>query len=253
MKNEIIEHLKKLEIEREIKILMAIESGSRAWGFPSPDSDYDVRIVFVRKYNSYLSVGKRKDTIDYFHGELLDINGWDIRKTLRLLGKSNATPFEWAQSPMVYMEEAGFRKSLLEVAALFFNPYHSLNHYKGIAKNSFSKITDGDQIKLKTLFYVLRPLFAIQWIQKNKTIPPMNIFELMEAVEEKEIIEKVKELITKKATANEDYVYQIHHQIKNYITAFFEDLENMKMDKKELPEKEILDTYFRNLLNQFAR
>lgn len=99
MKDEIIKHIKQLEADQNIKVLLAAENGSRAWGCPSPDSDYDVRIIFKRPKSQYLEIDDKPDTINYFHGELLNINGWDIKKTLKLIRKSNATPFKWVQSP----------------------------------------------------------------------------------------------------------------------------------------------------------
>ena len=254
MKNEIIDHLKKLEEKQGIKILMAVESGSRAWGFPSPDSDYDVRIVYIHNANWYLSINEKKNSLDYFHGELLDLNGWDIRKTLSLLRNSNATPFEWAQSPIVYFEESGFRKELLELAQQFFQPYHSLNHYKGIAKNSYRINEETGEIKLKKLFYVIRPLFAINWIQKKMTMPPMDIFNLMTAVEDEAIKAKIQELIKLKETANEDFVYTIDPFVKDYIDQQFINLENFKIEgPKESPDTEILNEFYRRLIKQYDR
>ena len=105
MQEKILKYLDKLEKKEGINILLAVESGSRAWGCPSPDSDYDVRIMFVRPLKSYLSVVKPVEDLNIFHGKLMDINGWDIRKVFGLIRKSNATPFEWSQSPMVYLEK----------------------------------------------------------------------------------------------------------------------------------------------------
>lgn len=251
MEKEILEQLKELEVRKNIKILLAAESGSRAWGFPSPDSDYDVRIIYIHQPNWYLSINDRKETIDYFHGKLLDISGWEIRKTLRLLKTSNATPFEWAQSPIIYTEEQGFRQDLLRLANIFFRPYHAINHYKGIAKNSYFRNDFQNKIKLKKLFYVLRPLFSINWILKYKSFPPMNIFDLMTALDDHLIKEKVLELIDLKATANEDFIYQISPETTNYINSFFEDIDNKKLEKqKENHDIEVLNTFFRELLQK---
>lgn len=249
MNKEILNQLLELETKKDIKILLAAESGSRAWGFPSPDSDYDVRIIYIHKPNWYLSIIDKKETIDYFHGDLLDISGWELRKTLRLLRKSNATPFEWAQSPIIYNEEKDFRKALLELSNDFFQPYHSINHYKGIAKNSYLQNDFKTEIKLKKLFYVLRPLFAINWIRKKFTIPPMNIFELMKEVENEELKSIVLELIKVKESANEDFVCQINPFIDKYIRSTFDDIENLNLEKRnETPDIEVLDSFFRELL-----
>ena len=59
MKDIILRELKKIEEQENVKIIMAIESGSRAWGFASPDSDYDVRFIYVRKEEDYLKLEKK--------------------------------------------------------------------------------------------------------------------------------------------------------------------------------------------------
>lgn len=250
MKKDILNQLKLLESNRDIKILLAVESGSRAWGFPSPDSDYDVRIVYVHQPNWYLSIDDKKENIDYFHGELLDISGWEIRKTLRLLRKSNVTPFEWAQSPIIYKEVQGFRQRLLDLSHAFFQPYHSINHYRGIAYNSYLKNDFQEAIKLKKLFYVLRPLFAINWIRKKQSIPPMNIFELMEEVDDQGIKQLVLELIKIKETVKEDFVYQINPDVDAYIKSSFEELKTLDLKKdRVVPDNESLNVFFRSLLS----
>jgi len=235
LKEKIIEHINQLEAEKGIQILLAVESGSRAWGCPSPDSDYDVRIIFKRPKSDYLRIDDRPDTIDYFHGKLLDINGWDIKKTLKLVRKSNATPFEWAQSPMVYKEMDNFSHQLISLCKEYFQPRHSVNHYKGIAKNSFlSNDLDGT-IKLKKLFYVLRPLMAAKWIIDKQEIPPMDIPNLITIIEDKSITNHINELLAIKAKANEDYVHQVDQMITNFIAAQFEYIESSQLPdaKKE--------------------
>lgn len=242
MKAEIIEHIKLLEKEREITILLAAESGSRAWGCPSPDSDYDVRIIFKRTQSEYLEIDEKKDTIDYFHGELLDINGWDIKKTLRLIRKSNATPFEWAQSPIVYHEKAEFRKTLLDLCKTYFQPRHSVNHYMGIAKNSYSSLSLGETIKLKKLFYVLRPLMAAKWILEKKEIPPMDIRNLIQIIPDKTIVNHVEDLLVLKSTSSEDYVHKVDPMLTSFIA---EEFAGINLDTLPIAESN-LDTSILN-------
>lgn len=251
MKKEIHAQLEALRDSKGIRILMAVESGSRAWGFPSPDSDYDVRIIFVQKVEDYLSIGQRKDTIDYFHGKLLDINGWDIRKALNLLRKSNATPFEWAQSPIVYEEVPGFRQELLGLAHDFFQPYHTLNHYKGIALNSYKLNPLSGEIKLKKLFYVIRPILAATWVLERQTVPPMDIGNLLTVLKDSSMKESIERLIEIKKGKNEDFVYHIDPTIKTYIDAQIQYVSDHEMlEKRSIPEKEVLNVWFRKWLYQ---
>jgi len=222
MRTEIIEHINQLEKEKEISILLAVESGSRAWGCPSPDSDYDVRIIFKRTKSEYLQIDEKPANIDYFHGELLDINGWDIKKTLKLIRKSNVTPFEWAQSPIKYKEVDNFSHKLLSLSKDYFQAKHSINHYKGIAKNSYLKGNLEGRIKLKKLFYVLRPLMAAKWIIVQNEVPPMDIPNLISIIEDKSITNHINELLAIKVNANEDYVHTMSPIMTNFITKEFE-------------------------------
>ncbi len=252
MVEEIKSHLLELEKRENLKILYAAESGSRAWGCPSPDSDYDVRIIYLRHPDWYFSIDNKKDSMDYFHGELLDINGWDIRKTLRLLRKSNVTPFEWAQSPMVYMERGDFRNRLLGFARTFFQPNYALNHYKGIAMNSFESGLVGEKIKLKKLFYVIRPVLAAKWIIENKTVPPMDIPNLLVMVKDDGIKSRIKDLLKMKESANEDYVHTIESDLLEYLKRAFKFIKNTPtLDRKPAADSNMLDEFYRELANDF--
>lgn len=230
MRNEIIEHIHQLEVEQGITILLSVESGSRAWGCPSPDSDFDVRMIYKRSTPDYLEIDEKPDTINYFHGELLDINGWDIKKTLKLVRKSNVTPFEWAQSPMIYKEEDGFSSKLLEVCRAYFSEKHAVNHYKGIAKNCYSSTDFGKSINLKKLFYVLRPLMAAKWIIEKKEIPPMDIPRLIQIVKDQSVEQHIKELLAIKSNANEDYVHEASDLITEFIKEEFENINKTQLD-----------------------
>lgn len=249
MLQEIKAQLNHLEQEKNIKILLAVESGSRAWGCPSPDSDYDVRIIYIHPKDYYLTIGERKDNINYFHGELLDINGWDIRKTLRLLSKSNATPFEWNQSPIVYQAMEGFQAELQQLILDYFQPYHSLNHYKGIAINSFKSIQGNDTIKLKKLFYVIRPLLAAEWIVKKASVPPMDLPNLLPILEDQAMVNRIEELIEMKKGLAESYVHKASPEMLKFIQSKFQIFEQEhSFEKRKITSHEPLNQYFRGLL-----
>ena len=249
MKEEIISHIEELEEKEGIRILLAVESGSRAWGFPSPDSDFDVRIIYIRPQDWYLSIGSKKESIEYFHGDLLDISGWDIQKALRLSAKSNATLFEWNQSPILYKEQPDFRKEFAECYQTFFQPRHALNHYKGIAKNAWSSLDGKKEIKLKRLFYVIRPLLAAKWVILKDEIPPMNIEPLLELVESKETRIKIEQLIQLKSTQTEAYTHTLEAWIEAYISEENAHIENQpEIPYREVPEISVLNAYFMRLL-----
>ena len=99
MRETILRELDRIEAEHDVRILYAAESGSRAWGFASPDSDYDVRFVYVRKAFEYVRLDEPRDGIEHVNDGLLDINGWDLKKAMGQFARGNATLFEWSGSP----------------------------------------------------------------------------------------------------------------------------------------------------------
>jgi len=249
MKEEIIQHINQLEKEQEISILLAVESGSRAWGCPSPDSDYDVRIIYKRAKSDYLNIDEKPDSINYFHGELLDINGWDIKKTFKLIRKSNATPFEWAQSPIKYKEVNNFSSTILNLCKDYFQPRHAINHYKGIAKNSYLTNDLSGEIKLKKLFYVLRPLMAAKWIVINNNIPPMDIPSLISTIENEKVVLHIKDLLTIKNSAKENYVHRMDKLIVDFIEEEFKFINTIQLEENKLvPSTDLLNIKFKELI-----
>lgn len=178
MLNIIKEKLNQIEQQENVKILHCVESGSRAWGFASPDSDYDVRFIYVRPKDYYLRLDKFKDTIDWQLDETLDINGWDIQKALRLLHNSNPTLFEWNFSPIVYHTTKEW-ESISKLINNFFILKSGLYHYLSTAKSNYMEYLKGENVKLKKYFYVLRPILACLWILDKGTPPPMLFRTLM--------------------------------------------------------------------------
>ena len=140
---EINEKLDEIEEKEGVRILHAIESGSRAWGFASPDSDYDVRFVYVRRKEDYLRIDEPKDTIDWQLDEVLDINGWDLKKALLAFAKGNPNVMEWANSPIIYREAPEW-KTLKETAFHYFSEKSALCHYYGTANNTYLSFLTGD-------------------------------------------------------------------------------------------------------------
>ena len=202
MREIILQELRKIEEQENVKIIMAIEAGSRAWGFASPDSDYDVRFIYVRKETDYLKLEKVRDVIEWKLDEVLDINGWDIRKALQLLHNSNPTVFEWCASPIVYLETEEFTW-LKEILLMYFSEKKSLYHYWHTAGSTYRDHLKGEEVKVKKYFYALRPLLAAKWILDKKTAPPMLFEELMETELEEELRPEVERLLELKKTLPE--------------------------------------------------
>jgi predicted nucleotidyltransferase len=174
--------LRDVEREQNAVIAIAIESGSRAWGFPSPDSDYDCRFIYVRHEEEYLSPWLRRDVIETPLDAVFDVNGWDLGKTLKLLLKGNAVAIEWLMSPIVYRADALLREELLQFADEFVERDRIINHYRRLGdRQRRTYFADGKEVALKKLFYALRPAAALRWLRRHPEarIVPMEFQTLM--------------------------------------------------------------------------
>lgn len=197
----ITDKLDEIEQKENIKILHCVESGSRAWGFPSPDSDYDVRFIYARPKEHYLRLDKQRDVIEWQLDDTLDINGWDLQKALRLLHNSNPTLFEWKNSPIVYRtsEEWGIISKVFDD---YLDIASGLYHYINTAKSTYLKHFQRDSVKLKKYFYVLRPLLACEYIRETKAPPPM-LFDDLLCYLNGDILPEVRRLLALKAVTSE--------------------------------------------------
>ena len=178
MKEIILSKLNQIEIDNDIKIIHAVESGSRAWGFASKDSDFDVRFIYIRPFEYYLQLQKYDDVINGELNDIFDINGWDIQKVLRLVYKSNPTIFEWSQSSIVYKTSSIF-ESLNHTIFKYFSCKSGLYHYLNTAKGNYREYLKGELVRLKKYLYVIRPLLACRWILEKQTPPPMLFSDLV--------------------------------------------------------------------------
>jgi len=202
MTSRITSALASLEAQHNIRILYACESGSRAWGFPSPDSDYDVRFIYVHALDWYLGLDENPDTLNFPVDDELDLAGWELRKTLRLLRGSNAALFEWLQSPIVYHEAAGFRAQLAPLLPRAFNLKAGLHHYLGQLRRGVEEELTSEEVRLKRLFYALRSALAARWIRERHTLPPME-FAPLRTLLPPDLQVAVDELLARKTHAHE--------------------------------------------------
>ena len=202
MEGLIKEKLNEVERRENCRILLAVESGSRAWGFASPDSDYDVRFIYVRPMENYLKLERVRDVIELAINGDLDINGWDVDKTLRLLHKSNPTVFEWFSSPIVY-KTTEFAERFKPLMLRYFSSKSGLWHYLHMAEGNYWEYLKGDMVKAKKYFYVLRPILACRWILDKGTPPPMLFSELAESQLPDYLEETVRDLLDLKVNSPE--------------------------------------------------
>lgn len=196
------EKLREIQRRENCRVLLAVESGSRAWGFASPDSDYDVRFIYVRPKESYLRLDRPRDVIELPIDDVLDISGWDLDKTLKLLYKSNPTVFEWFSSPLVYTTTP-FAESFRLAMYRYFLPRSGLWHYLQMAEGNYRESLRGGMVKAKKYFYVLRPILACRWILEKGTPPPMLFSELAESQLPEYLEDAVKGLLELKMNAPE--------------------------------------------------
>ena len=237
MNDTIKSKLSEIEHKEQIRILHAAESGSRAWGFASPDSDYDVRFIYVRKPEYYLRLEKTRDVIELPINDVMDINGWDLDKTLRLLHKSNPTLFEWFASPIIY-RKTEFADRIKPLLYEYFTPQTSIYHYLGTAKSNYIAYIRGkDTVKAKKYFYVLRPLLACRWIMDRQCPPPMLFSELQENYLDKAIENEVNYLLDIKIHSPEIKTIPAISKINDYILQSMNEINDYLRSLSEKPEK----------------
>lgn len=246
----ILEELHKLENENEVNILYACESGSRAWGFPSPDSDYDVRFVYSQSIQKYLSIFDRRDAIDLFLAEDLDFIGWDIRKFLRLFWKSNASPFEWMQSEIIYQQKTAFIDELKKLAPDYFSPRTAMQHYLGLTGHTFKGYLQNKRVNIKKYFYALRPLLAALWIKSTHSIPPIELQKLLPVIaQDQELHEQILRLLAKKTEVEEKDNIDAVPYLQQFIARELENCEQYAQTlPKLIPDVEKLNELFRAVI-----
>lgn len=210
MREQVMAHLRAIEAQHNVTILFACESGSRGWGFASPDSDYDVRFIYVNRLPWYLTVAPGRDVIELPISGDLDINGWDLRKALGLMRESNPTLLEWLRSPIVYREEAETMNRFRALAEQVFSNAKGWHHYASMAKKNFREHLQADEVRYKKYLYVLRPLLAARWIRTQPGVPPMRFAELaqhtLNPVADAALIAEINALLEVKMRAGESAI-----------------------------------------------
>lgn len=224
MHNAILEELREIERREQVRILHCIESGSRAWGFASADSDYDVRFIYVRPQEFYLRLDKTRDVIQWQLDDTLDINGWDLQKALTLLHNSNPTLFEWNSSPIIYKTTEQWQK-IAAIVNRYFVAKSGLYHYLNTARRNYQEHLTDETVRLKKYFYVLRPLLACKWILAEGTPPPMEFHILMEKYLDEALKPDVQKLLDLKINAPEISTIKRLDRINGYLTETMDEIE----------------------------
>ncbi|MDC8002911.1 nucleotidyltransferase domain-containing protein [Aureisphaera galaxeae] len=231
-----------LEIEKNsgVDIFFACESGSRAWGFASPDSDFDVRFIYTHSIEWYMGVSEKRDTIDLMDGDF-DAVGWELRKQLRLMKKSNVPALEHLFSPIIYKEDESLGE-LREIGLECFSSIACMYHYLSMSLKYLEKL-EGDTMRLKDVFYALRTGLAGAWILEYKSMPPV-VFSEMLSLTPDPVSDEIRNLMNLKATKNESYRHSRNELVLDFLT---ETIARNKEYAKSLPsgkpDSERIDHY----------
>lgn len=217
MKKVILSHLEEVERENNVKVLLAVESGSRAWGFHSAESDWDVRFVYVHQLDWYLRVNEGRDVIEHMYDDDVDLVGWELRKTLRLFQKSNPSLLEWLHSPIIYHADEVFLSRMRGLEPAFFNPIKTMYHYGSIYIKHDKRYLQNAAYPLKRFLYYLRGILACRWIEERQSMPPVLFSELVKStVGEAPIRQKIDGLLALKRQSKENDLKEVDADLVEY-------------------------------------
>ena len=226
----LLQRMQQAEQQHQMQIVYAIESGSRAWGFHSPDSDYDCRFVYVREPEWYLSINveHRRDVIEYPIVDEMDINGWDLRKALKLLAKSNPSIVEWLHSPILYRQSGGFADLARQWLAEHYSVARGIYHYRSSAQSNYQQFLRGERVKLKKYLYVLRPLLAVRWLEQYQQIAPIEFGLLRSVLDDQAVQAAIDQLLEIKRHSSEAEMRAPMPVLQAWIVAELERLQDFR-------------------------
>ncbi len=245
--------LSELEQSEGVRVLFACESGSRAWGFPSLDSDYDVRFIYVHPRDWYLSIDEGRDVIERpLDSDAVDLSGWDLKKALTLLRKSNPPLLEWLNSPIIYLETFAIRERLRTTMRELYSPIACMYHYLHMAQRNYQEFICHDLVRTKKYFYVLRPVLACCWIEAGYGIVPTEFQTLAERIlPQGKVRTEIELLLERKRSGEELDSADPIPALNDYLKVELDRLEKVSVaPPPRLQEKVNLDLFFRETLAQ---
>jgi predicted nucleotidyltransferase len=248
VRSEILSRIQRAEQEHGVRVLLAVESGSRAWGFESPNSDYDARFIYANRPDWYLSVNleDKRDVIEYPIVDDIDLNGWDVRKALRLFARSNPAFVEWIQSPIIYMESGNFAASVRSLLPSVYSCASGVHHYRSMAKTNYRGYLKADLVPLKKYFYVLRPLLSVRWLERYGKPAPIEFEKLLHLIDgEQDLLTDINSLLGRKRVAPEMGLEPPVASIHAFIEQELERLERAQVEASSTAAMESLNEVFR--------
>ena len=255
MKALILQRLKEIESRYDVRILLAVESGSRAWGFASKDSDYDVRFVYVHRKEWYLSLIEGRDVIEEMESDgVMDFAGWDLKKALLLMGKGNCAFAEWLNAPIIYYKDEEFFKSVSNLKDDYFRKVSAVNHYYHMAMNHDKRYLEKRGCEMKRFMYHLRGLLAAKYTATYGTYPPVLFSDLVDTmINDKAIKAEIADLVRLKQESREHNTMIVSDFLVAFASKVAADIESMLgtfPDEKQT-DYQRLDQFFLNILNTF--
>ncbi|WP_010222863.1 nucleotidyltransferase domain-containing protein [Pseudomonas donghuensis] len=253
MREWVLDELRRVEREHDVTVLYACESGSRAWGFASTDSDFDVRFIYAPRQDWYLRVDEPRDVIERPLTDELDISGWELRKTLKLLRNSNPTLLEWLGSPLVYRAEPGAVESLQALALNFYSARAARHHYLSMAKKNHRDFLQGAQVRFKKYLHVLRSLLAVRWIDLGLGMPPTAFADLLAGtLSEPQMLAETDELLRIKRQAVEADYGPRRMLLHSFIDSELRRAETSPTLPRLRGDTQLLDDYLRDTVRRYS-
>jgi len=249
IESDIQVHLNRIELEHDVTIIAAIESGSRTWGFPSPDSDYDVRFIYVHSKDWYIQLTPERDVIEVPINPVLDISGWDLRKAMNLANSGNSIVQEWLTSPIIYRQHDTLAPLLREKVGGVFNPKATYHHYYSMAKSKLESV-QGDEVKLKSFFYFARATLSALWTLRKQSMPPIEFGVLLEGLtDDGNVIGAFDRLILAKSTLGEAEVLAVDPECYAFVMAQFLEFGEGDMETLEAKQRSLGNEDLRHVLS----
>lgn len=251
--SEILTRIERAEREHGVRVLLVVESGSRAWGFESPNSDYDARFIYANTSDWYLSVNleDKRDVIEYPITDEIDLNGWDVRKALRLFARSNPAIVEWIQSPIVYLERGNFAAEVRRLLPSAYSCLRGVHHYRSMARTNYRGYLKADLVPLKKYFYVLRPLLTVRWLERYGRPAPIEFEKLLHLIDDQRtLLGDIQSLLERKRAAPEMGLAPPVHTIHAFIEQELDRLETVQVQTSPLALVDSLNAIFRAVVRE---
>lgn len=250
---QILPALQQIQRDHQVTILLAVESGSRAWGFASHNSDWDVRFIYAHPPDRYLTIHPHRDVIEQMLPGDLDLAGWDLPKALRLFQKSNPSLFEWLHSPIVYLERPDLLDPWRNLVPTYLSPERCHYHYLHMAEGNFRDYLQSETVWTKKYLYVVRPILACIYLETHRAAPPVAFQELLQAtVQDPRLLQSLHQLVERKKKGDELAEGPRDPVIDAFIRDQLPRLSSIHPNPPTIPPSEPLDQYFKETLNRLT-